>query len=81
MQFTLPMWLGSGYAQAQIAVDRDAPEQPAPQLDGDNFHIAFILDTQNLGTVAVDLRHRRALVLAGGEDRRTPARPNCSPPR
>jgi hypothetical protein len=25
-------------------------------LDGDNFHIAFILDTKNLGTVAIDLR-------------------------
>ena len=55
MQFVLPMWLGSGYAQAQIAVDRDAPEQRGAPLDGDNFHIAFVLDTQHIGTVAIDL--------------------------
>lgn len=57
MAFTLPMWLGSGYAQAHIAVDRDAPEPGGKRnLDGDNFHIAFILDTQHLGTVSVDLQ-------------------------
>ena len=56
MSFSLPMWLGSGYAQAQIAVDRDAPEGANVPLDGDNFHIAFVLDTKNLGTVAIDLR-------------------------
>ena len=57
MAFTLPMWLGSGYAQAHIAIDRDAPEPNGNRsLDGDNFHIAFILDTKNLGTVSVDLQ-------------------------
>jgi len=56
MSFSLPMWLGGSYAQAQIAVDRDAPDMPSVPLDGDNFHIAFVLDTKNLGTVAVDLR-------------------------
>jgi len=56
MAFTLPMWLGSGYAQARIAVDRDAPNQGNRSLDGDNFHIAFVLDTKNLGTVTVDLQ-------------------------
>lgn len=57
MTFTLPMWLGSGYAQANIAIDRDAPEPGGKRnLDGDNFHIAFILDTQYLGTVTVDLQ-------------------------
>ena len=25
MQFTLPMWVGSGYAQAHLAIDREAP--------------------------------------------------------
>jgi hypothetical protein len=55
--FTLPMWLGSGYAQAQIAIDRDAPEPGAGRaLDGDNFHIAFVLDTKNLGIVTIDLK-------------------------
>ena len=56
MAFTLPMWLGSGYAQAHIAIDRDAPEPGNRNLDGDNFHIAFVLDTKNLGTVTVDLQ-------------------------
>jgi hypothetical protein len=56
MSFSLPMWLGSSYAQAQIAVDRDAPDTPNVPLDGDNFHIAFVLDTKHLGTVAIDLR-------------------------
>jgi hypothetical protein len=57
MSFTLPLWLGSGgYAQAQLAVDRDAPDTPNVPLDGDNFHIAFILETKHLGTVAIDLR-------------------------
>jgi len=56
MNFTLPMWLGSGYAQAHIAVDRDAPEPSTRNLDGDNFHIAFILDTKHLGTVSIDLQ-------------------------
>jgi hypothetical protein len=57
MSFTLPMWLGSSYAQARIAIDRDAPEQGGSRaLDGSNFHIAFVLDTKHLGTVTVDLQ-------------------------
>jgi hypothetical protein len=56
MSFAIPLWLGAGYAQAQIAVDRDAPDAPNVPLDGDNFHIAFVLDTKHLGTVAIDLR-------------------------
>ncbi len=56
MAFTIPLWNGSGYSQAQLQVDRDAPEGKGTALDGDNFHIAFILDTKNLGTVAIDLR-------------------------
>jgi hypothetical protein len=55
--FTLPMWLGSGYAQAQVAIDRDAPQPGGKRaLDGDNFHIAFVLNTKNLGIVTVDLQ-------------------------
>jgi hypothetical protein len=57
MAFTVPMWLGSSYAQARIAIDRDAPEQDGSRaLDGSNFHIAFVLDTKHLGTVTVDLQ-------------------------
>jgi hypothetical protein len=54
--FSIPLWAGGAYQQAHLAVDRDAPEARGVPLDGDNFHIAFILDTKNLGTVAVDLR-------------------------
>ncbi len=54
--FAIPMWLGSSYAQAQIAVDRDAPDAPNVPLDGDNFHIAFVLNTKNVGVVAIDLQ-------------------------
>jgi hypothetical protein len=57
MSFTVPMWLGSSYAQARIAIDRDAPQQDGSRaLDGSNFHIAFVLDTKHLGTVTVDLQ-------------------------
>jgi hypothetical protein len=57
MAFTLPMFLGQGYAQARVAIDRDAPQQGGSRaLDGDNFHIAFVLDTKHLGTVTVDLQ-------------------------
>ncbi len=56
MSFSLPMWLGSSYAQAHLAVDRDRPDTPNAPLDGDNFHIAFVLETKHLGTVAIDLR-------------------------
>lgn len=58
MSFTIPMFLGQGYGQAQIAVDRDAkqPDGRSRSLDGDNFHIAFVLTTKNLGIVTVDLQ-------------------------
>ena len=57
LQFTLPMFLDPGYVQARIAIDRDAPKPAGGRsLDGDNFHIAFVLDTKNLGTVTVDLQ-------------------------
>ena len=60
MAFTLPMWLGSQYAQAHIAIDRDAPEQQGKRgLDGDNFHIAFVLDTKHLGPACRRWRRRQ----------------------
>jgi len=54
--FVLPIALPSGMAQANVQVDRDAPGNPRVPFDGDNFHIAFILETAHLGTVAIDLR-------------------------
>ncbi len=70
MAFTLPMWLGNGYSQAHIAIDRDAPEPGNRSLDGDNFHIAFVLDTKNLGTVTVDLQTVGRAFFARGENRK-----------
>jgi hypothetical protein len=54
--FAIPMMLPTGYAQANVRVDRDTPENARAPLDGDNFHIAFILETAHLGTVAIDLK-------------------------
>jgi hypothetical protein len=51
----LPIALPNGTANAQIRIDRDAPEPGGTPLDGDNFHIAFILETASLGVVAIDL--------------------------
>jgi hypothetical protein len=53
--FTLPIALESGVALANVTIDRDAPQPRATPLDGDNFHIAFVLETQHLGVVAIDL--------------------------
>jgi hypothetical protein len=53
--FALPVTLPGGVAQAQVRIDRDAPEGSAAPLDGDNFHIAFMLETQHVGSVAIDL--------------------------
>ena len=54
--FILPVALPSGIAQANVRIDRDVPGNPRVPFDGDNFHIAFILETAHLGTVAIDLK-------------------------
>ena len=70
MAFTLPDVARFGYAQAHIAIDRDAPGTGRTRnLDGDNFHIAFILDTKHLGTVSGRLADGRPRVFASGQDR------------
>jgi hypothetical protein len=38
-----------------VRISRDA-EKRSEKLDADNFHVAFVLDTANLGTVAIDLQ-------------------------
>jgi hypothetical protein len=53
--FTLPVALPGGAAHAQVRIGRDAPGAPNVPLDGDNFHIAFVLETEHLGTVAIEL--------------------------
>ena len=53
--FWLPVALPEGFARAQIQIDRKTPQAQNGALDGDNFHIGFVLETQHLGTIAIDL--------------------------
>ena len=53
--FTLPVYYHEGGKPAQIRISRDADSRAA-KMDADNFHVAFVLDTANLGTVAIDLQ-------------------------
>jgi hypothetical protein len=53
--FSLPVALPDGVVQARIRIDRDAPAGRTGVLDDDNFHIAFVLETRHLGTVAIDM--------------------------
>jgi hypothetical protein len=55
LAFSVPMALPDGFANAQVRIDRDAPNGRKTPLDGDNFHIAFVLETRHLGTVAIDV--------------------------
>ena len=55
LSFTIPLATQHGQANAQITVKRDAPQGRGARLDGENFRIAFVLDTAHFGTVAIDL--------------------------
>lgn len=55
INLTLPVYYHEGGKPAQIRISRDA-ESRAGKMDADNFHVAFVLDTANLGTVAIDLQ-------------------------
>ncbi|HTX58972.1 MAG TPA: hypothetical protein VMH02_04780 [Verrucomicrobiae bacterium] len=50
----LPVFYHPNGAPVQLRVSRDAPG--GGKLDGDNFSIAFVLDTKTLGTVAIDVQ-------------------------
>ncbi|HEY9179469.1 MAG TPA: flagellar hook-length control protein FliK [Candidatus Baltobacteraceae bacterium] len=52
---TLPVYYHEGGKPAHVRISRDAQSRGA-KMDADNFHVAFVLDTANLGTVAVDLQ-------------------------
>ncbi len=54
--FTIPLPLVHPDAQARVTIDRKRHDDPTQAIDGDNFHIAFILTTKHLGTVTIDLR-------------------------
>lgn len=51
----LPVFYYEGGRPAQLRISRDAAKG-GRKLDSNNFHIAFILDTKSLGTVAVDVQ-------------------------
>ena len=55
LSFAIPLATQHGQANAQITVKRDAPQGRGVPLDGENFRIAFVLDTAHFGTVAIDL--------------------------
>jgi hypothetical protein len=50
----LPVFYREQGLPVQMHIARDAPK--GGKVDGDNFSIAFILDTQSLGTVAIDVQ-------------------------
>lgn len=52
---SLPAYYYEGGAPVQLRISRDASESKK-KMDADNFHIAFVLDTQSLGTVAIDVQ-------------------------
>jgi hypothetical protein len=52
---TLPVFYHEGGKPAQIRISKDAQSRTS-KLDADNFHVAFVLDTAHLGTVAIDLQ-------------------------
>jgi hypothetical protein len=54
MSLALPVFFREGGKPVLLRIARDAPQRNV-RLDADNFHIGFVLDTQSLGTVAIDV--------------------------
>lgn len=52
---TLPVFFHEGGKPAQLRISREGASRSA-KLDAENFHVAFVLDTANLGTVAIDMQ-------------------------
>lgn len=70
LALSIPLTFYNGGEASNIRVSRDAPNKKSQRLDADNFHIAFVLDTQALGTVAIDLETvGRAVKVAVKTDR------------
>lgn len=55
ISIALPAFFRDGGKPAYVRISRDG-EKRSEKLDADNFHVAFVLDTANLGTVAIDLQ-------------------------
>ncbi len=53
--FSLPVFYREGGKPAQIRISHDADSRGG-KIDAENFHVAFVLDTANLGMVAIDLQ-------------------------
>src|SRR5579885_396772 len=53
--FAVPVFFHEGGKPAHLHVSREGANGTRP-LDAENFHVAFVLDTAHLGTVAIDLR-------------------------
>lgn len=53
--FTIPIVIERQLYPAKVRIDRDKGDGKE-SLTGDDFHIAFILETPRLGTVAIDMR-------------------------
>lgn len=70
--FSLPVYYHDGGKPAQVRISRDA-ESRAAKMDADNFHVAFVLDTANLGTVAIDLQTTGRTVKVDVKTENTPA--------
>jgi hypothetical protein len=51
----LPAYFREGGEPAMLRISRDTPNGKN-KMDADNFHIAFVLDTKTLGTVAIDVQ-------------------------
>ncbi len=51
----LPAYFYEGGEPVHLRISRDAPNGKNA-MSGDNFHIAFVLDTKSLGTVAIDVK-------------------------
>jgi hypothetical protein len=56
LTLTLPVYYHEGGKPAQLRISREGHSNGGKRMDSDNFHVAFVLDTANLGTVAVDLQ-------------------------
>lgn len=55
IMLAIPLALANGTTVAHLQVSRDGNQSREP-LDAENFHIGFVLDTQHLGTVAIDVK-------------------------
>jgi len=68
----LPAYFHEGGEPVQLRISRDAPNGKNA-MDADNFHIAFVLDTKSLGTVAIDLQTVGREVTVDVKTQATPA--------